>query len=145
MSFRSCTLAALTATLFLVAQGASIAHYAGVEHVVCEAHGHVAHGAGHGHADGHDDVPLEAEPEPLAVVAWAAPESAPDQEHEHCELDDAHRPLDLAVTPSCGTLDLPPPNGLLRIASPCSAAGAQAPLLALAPKTSPPGAGLAAV
>lgn len=151
---RSRAIGALTALLFIGAHAASLVHYAGVDHVVCEAHGDVAHGDGHvalgdGHGHGHDDATDAAElahADVPAGPAWRAPESTPDHAHEHCDLEEVQRPELLALACCQGELDLPPPAAPpLSVESSLAGFGAPTPLLLLAPKTSPPGVGLAAV
>ncbi len=156
--------AALTAALFVLAHGAVVAHYASVEHVVCEAHGHVEHGPSehgpseHGpsehvdHRHHHPDGPhglADGAPAPAESARDVALSRAPASEvsaHQGCGLEDGIRPSDVALGgPGPAIVPQPPVAAALLIPDGAAQAIASTPLLSVAPKTSPPGPGLAAV
>ncbi|MEJ7733357.1 MAG: hypothetical protein WKG00_29695 [Polyangiaceae bacterium] len=127
--------AAVAAVLCLWSQLAAIAHMALVAHVECAEHaGELVHVDGDGHPHGVAPAPTED----AALRGTGATASGHDQ--EHCGVA-AHRSDQSVHAPSLAgvSLDVQPPS--FAEAMPCakpSAPAAPRPLLALAPKTSPP-------
>jgi hypothetical protein len=125
-------LAACVALLLVASSLGQIAHFLVVSHAICEEHGELVElGADAAHAPA-DHAPGEGE---QTKGSSGAPEGA--DRHDHCEvLANAERQLALpaaalvAVVPAASSTSLE----LVPASSECPSR----PLLALAPKTSPP-------